>query len=120
MSYRIAAAALLALVFALAVPVSADKTNDTAKIDRKALHRDPAYRKGYDDGYRMGNNAAQANSSAYNDEDGPLFDQADDGYTAEYGDRAKYQKVFRLGYVAGYKAGWDSSAGRYAPFGPGK
>ena len=82
-------------------------------LNAKQVRRDPAYRKGYERGYQQGANDSAANSSSYNDQSGPVYEAGDDGYSAEYGERERYQKVFRLGYVVGYKEGWDYNAGRY-------
>jgi hypothetical protein len=71
------------------------------------------------DGYRQGSNDSEALSNAYKDESGPLYDQALDGYTPQYGDQATYQQLFRLGYIEGYKAGWDFNSGQYNPLGAG-
>jgi hypothetical protein len=79
----------------------------------KLIQQDPAYRAGYDDGYRQGANDSEANSTTYDDESGSVYEDATNGYNAQYGDPEKYRKLFRLGYIAGYKAGWDFNAGRY-------
>jgi hypothetical protein len=84
-----------------------------AVSDRKQLRKDPAYRAGYDHGYRRGATDSAANSNSYDEGGGPLYELATDGYSPEYGDREKYQRLFRVGYVDGYKAGWDFNAGRY-------
>ncbi len=93
------------------------KQDKAAKQAEKAMRHDPAFRVGYDDGYRAGANDSRYNSNSYNDEAGPVYDQATEGYSSQYGDKAKYQKLFRLGYVAGYKDGWDFNVGRYPPLG---
>lgn len=120
MNCRIATALLLACLFALTAYGSPGKRpKDPNAPNLKLIRRDPAYRAGYDDGYRQGSNDSAALSNAYQDEMGPLYDQATDGYTPQYGDRETYQKLFRLGYVAGYKAGWDFNAGQYCSLGCG-
>ncbi len=82
--------------------------------------KDPAFIKGYDDGYREGANDCQALSHAYRDHSGSLYAEAIDGYTPKYGDEEAYQRRFRRGYVEGYKAGWDFNAGAYNVVGEGK
>jgi hypothetical protein len=69
-------------------------------------------------GDRQGGNDSEALAN-YNDQGGSAYAQATDGYTALYGDKQVYQERFRLGYIAGYKAGWDFNAGRYSPLGAG-
>lgn len=120
MAGRILCVLLLILAFAPGAPAlpKQDKAaKRAAKQAERAMRKDPAFRAGYDDGYRKGANDSQYNSSSYNDEGGPVYDQAVDGYTPQYGDKTKYQKLFRLGYIAGYKDGWDFNAGRYPVFG---
>ena len=111
LSVLLVGAALASSAFAL------PKHHKESKEPTKAMRQDPAFRAGYDDGYRAGANDSQYNSNSYNDEVGPVYDQAIDGYSSLYGDKTQYQKLFRMGYVAGYKAGWDFNAGRYPPFG---
>lgn len=111
---------IIVLLLACAFAAGADASGKRHKHDSqptKAMRHDPAFRAGYDDGYRAGANDSQYNSNSYNDEVGPVYDQAIDGYTAQYGDKTQYQKLFRLGYIAGYKDGWDFNAGRYPAFG---
>ena len=117
MSRRIASALLLASMVTAAAYGSAGKhPKDPNAPALKLVRHDPAFRAGYDDGYRIGANDSEALSSSYRDESGPIFDQATDGYTPQYGDQANYQNLFRRGYIAGYKAGWDFNAGQYNSF----
>ena len=105
---------LLACVWTVSAHGSPGKRGRTPyAIDMKAVHKDPAFRAGYDDGYRQGANDSSGLSNAYKDGTGKLYGEAIDGYTMQYGDRQEYQKRFRLGYVAGYKAGWDFYAGQF-------
>jgi hypothetical protein len=90
--------------------------NTQSNTNIKRIQQDPAFRAGYDDGYRLGANDAMANSTTYNDESSSVYRLATDGYSAQYGDLDKYQRLFRLGYIAGYKLGWDSNVGRYCGF----
>ena len=85
----------------------------------KQVRQDPAYRAGFDDGYREGGKDASGQSNAYKDQASPLYQDASDGYTPKYGDRESYQKLFRDGYRAGYKQGWDFYAGQTCPLGCG-
>jgi len=115
---------ICSLIFATTIAVGAfgsgeGRHSDASTVHLKVDRKDPAFRAGFDDGYRQGANDSQALSSAYADESGPNYEQATDGYTTQYGDREAYQKLFRLGYVKGYKAGWDFNAGMYSCFGAG-
>ncbi len=74
--------------------------------------QDPAYRNGHDQGFRHGSNDSAANAN-YHDTASPIYDQAAEGYTPQYGSLENYQKQFRQGYIEGYKAGWNFNAGQY-------
>jgi len=111
---------LLGVTFAVGASAASPKhQKDPGAVNMKAIRHDPAFRTGYMDGYRQGSNDSEALSNAYKDESGPLYDQALDGYTPQYGDQATYQQLFRLGYIEGYKAGWDFNSGQYNPLGAG-
>ncbi len=114
MSHRM----LWALFLGCALAVSAFGLPDhhpktKTKIDR----HDPAFRKGYLDGWREGAKDAAALSNTYNDQFSQLYADANDGYTHQYGEFEKYRKLFRSGYVDGYREGWNYNAGYYCPFG---
>jgi len=113
MRYRIMCALLLGCAFA--VGAFGSPGGAANKVNR----HDPAFRAGYMDGYRQGANQSEAIALAYNDQSGPTYEQAIDGYTPQYGDRTTYQTLFRLGYIEGYKAGWDFNAGQYNSLGGG-
>ena len=104
----------LATMFAVGAFALPDKGSSHAKANRK----DPAFVSGYNEGYRQGGNDSEALAN-YNDQGGPAYQQAIDGYTAQYGDKEVYQQRFRLGYTAGYKAGWDFNSGLYNRLGAG-
>ncbi len=110
---------VFAVTFALAAFGSPDKHhNNASKVQLKVSRKDPAFVAGYDEGYRQGGNDSHAFAN-YNDQGGSAYAQATDGYTALYGGKEAYQQRFRLGYIAGYKAGWDFNAGMYNPLGSG-
>ncbi|MFZ3211790.1 MAG: hypothetical protein WA188_09755 [Terriglobales bacterium] len=109
---------VFAVTCALGVFASPDKNpphNNAVRVNR----HDPAFRAGYMEGYRQGAGDSEALSNSYRDESGPAYAEATDGYTTQYGDKEVYQQRFRLGYIAGYKAGWDFNAGLYNPLGAG-
>ncbi len=118
MTSRMICALLLGLMCAVAASGSPAKHHASPRAFRPKVDRhDPAFRAGYDDGYRQGANDSEALSNSYRDESGPVYDEATHGYTPQYGDQATYQKLFRQGYIEGYKAGWDFNAGQYNPLG---
>ena len=120
MSCRIVCALLLSVTFAVgAFAASPKHQKDSGAAHAKVNRHDPAFRAGYMDGYRQGSNDSEALSNSYKDESGPLYDQALDGYTPQYGDQATYQRLFRQGYIKGYKDGWDFNSGQYNPLGAG-
>ncbi len=119
MSCRIMCALLLGSAFAVGALGAPAKQHNAASAANKVNRHDPAFHAGYMDGYRQGSNASEALSPGYNDQSGPTYEQAIDGYTPQYGDQATYQKLFRLGYIAGYKEGWDFNSGQYNPLGAG-
>jgi len=120
MSCRRMCALLLGMLLAVGAfgsPAKHPKDPNSAKP--KVNRHDPAFRTGYMYGYRQGANDSEALSLAYKDRSGPAYDRADDGYKVQYGDLSTYQEMFRLGYVEGYKAGWDFNSGQYNPLGAG-
>jgi hypothetical protein len=120
MSCRTIGVLLVILTFAVGALGSPRKHHQDSKtVNSKAIRHDPAFSTGYMDGYRQGANDSEALSNAYKDESGPLYDQALDGYTPQYGSQEAYQKLFRQGYIEGYKAGWDFNSGQYNPLGAG-
>lgn len=119
MSYRISITVLLGLGFAVGAFASPKHHHGEHAPEAKVNRHDPAFRTGYMDGYRQGSNDSAALSNSYRDETGPLYEQALDGYTPVYGDQARYQTLFRRGYIEGYKAGWDFNSGQYNPLGAG-
>jgi len=120
MSWRTAGALLLGVTLAASAGAAAPKHNKDSKTSHaKANRHDSAFRAGFMDGYRRGSNDSEALSNSYMDESGPLYCEALDGYTPQYGDEATYQQLFRQGYIAGYKEGWDFNSGQYNPLGAG-
>jgi hypothetical protein len=103
----------------VAVAMPGKKHDGSSAAKMKVDRHDPAFRTGYMDGYRQGSNDSEALSNAYRDEGGPVYSEALDGYTPQYGDQARYQTLFRQGYIDGYKAGWDFNSGQYNPLGAG-
>ena len=60
-----------------------------------------AYDNGYREGLREGEREARRRES-YNVRDERTWQRADRGYHRSYGDRDRYQQIFRNGYEAGY------------------
>lgn len=111
---------LVAVAFASRASGSRNQAQSAAsRAGSKINRKDPAFAAGYKHGYRQGATSSEALSSSYNDQSGPVYEEAIAGYTPQYGDRAAYQRLFRYGYIAGYKAGWDFNSGQYNPLGAG-
>ena len=111
---------LLGLAFAASTFAASPRHSKDPKPDHPKINRhDPAFRAGFMAGYREGSNDSEALSNSYRDESGPVYSEALDGYTPQYGDQAAYQQLFRRGYIAGYKDGWDFNSGQYNPLGAG-
>ena len=107
---------LLGIAFAAGAFAASPKHHKDPSAGHVKVNRhDQAFRAGYMDGYRQGSNDSEALSNGYRDESGPVYDEALDGYTPQYGDQAMYQQLFRKGYMAGYKDGWDFNSGQYNP-----
>ena len=120
MSCRIMCALLLGSAFAVgAFGAPAKHHNDASAANLKVIRHDPAFRAGYMDGYQHGSNDSEALSNIYKDQSGDLYSEALDGYTPQYGEQVAYQKLFREGYIRGYKDGWDFNSGQYNPLGAG-
>jgi len=120
MGYRTMFALLIGVGFAVNAFAASPKHNKDPKAAHAKVNRhDPAFRAGFMDGYRQGSNDSEALSNSYRDESGPVYGEALDGYTPQYGDQAAYQQLFRRGYIAGYKDGWDFNSGQYNPLGAG-
>jgi hypothetical protein len=110
---------LLAVAFALDAYASPHHgQNNATQVNLKIYRKDPAFVSGFDEGYRRGANDSEAMAN-YNDQNTAAYQDATDGYTTQYGEKATYQQRFRLGYIAGYKSGWDYNAGMYNPMGAG-
>jgi len=107
---------LIAITFALDGFASSNQTQNNAQQTHvKVSRKDPAFVVGYNKGYRRGALDSMTLANTYRDEGGPVYRQATDGYTAQYGDLAAYQRRFRRGYSEGYEQGWDFEAGQYIP-----
>jgi hypothetical protein len=115
MSHRVLCALLLGSALAASAFGLPDHHPPKTKI--KIDRHDPAFRKGYHDGWQQGAKDAAALSNTYNDQSSQMYADANDGYTHQYGDFETYRKLFRHGYVDGYRDGWNYNAGYYCPFG---
>lgn len=102
MRCRIMVVLLLGIAFAASALAASPKHNKDPKTAHPKVNRhDPAFRAGFKAGYREGSNDSEALSNGYRDESGPLYSDALDGYTPQYGDQTAYQQLFRQGYIAG-------------------
>lgn len=75
-------------------------------------YQDPAFSRGYDDGYRRGLDAAR-DGDRYDVRRESWYRSADRGYNGRYGSRNQYRQVYRDGFTAGYDAGYRDGRSRY-------
>ena len=68
-------------------------------------YNDPAYARGYDDGFRRGMEAAR-DGDRYDVRREGWYRSADRGYDRRYGSRNQYRQVYRDGFSAGYDRGF--------------
>lgn len=76
---------------------------------------DPAYSRGYDDGYRRGVEAAR-DGDRYDVRREGLYRDGDRGYDRRYGSRNQWRQIYRDGFQSGYDAGYRNGRnqnGRY-------
>ncbi len=98
-----------ALALAIAAPASAQWNRRDDRGGYFAVDR-VAYDRGFDEGLKEGEKDGRSRDPfRYNDEKD--FRNGDVGYDNRYGSRARYQQVFREGFVDGYTQGYR----RYAP-----
>jgi hypothetical protein len=79
-------------------------------------YENPAYTRGYDDGYRQGLEAGRGRDY-YDPRRESWYRSADRGYDRRYGSRTQWRQVYRdgfgVGYDVGYRDGRYGSDGRY-------
>ena len=85
-------------------------------VYRGGGYRDPAYQRGFDDGYQRGLDAAR-DGDRYDVRREGWYRSADRGYDRRYGSRDGYRQVYRdafaRGYDQGYRDGRYRNNGRY-------
>ncbi len=87
MNRRVGCVPLVVLTFVTGALGSPSKRHRDSRADNsKVIRHDPAFGTGYMDGYRQGAKDSAALSNSYRDESGPVYDDALDGYTPQYGD----------------------------------
>jgi flagellar biosynthesis/type III secretory pathway protein FliH len=106
---RVLGSALLAATFI--APVAAADSQVRLRQDR-GLHlgqlkkgTDPAFARGYADGYREGADDAKRHAG-YDPVDSRDYRAADQGYSASYGSRDAYKNNYRAGFRQGYEDGY--------------
>ena len=78
-------------------------------------YNNPAYSRGYDDGYRKGIEAAR-DGDRYDVRREGLYRDGDRGYDRRYGSRNQWQRIYRDGFQSGYDSGYRNARnqnGRY-------
>ena len=80
------------------------------------VYQNPAYTRGYDDGYRRGLEAGR-DRDYYDPRRETWYRSADRGYDRRYGSRTQWRQVYRDGFSAGYDVGYQEAryrdSGRY-------
>jgi hypothetical protein len=71
-------------------------------------YNDPAYSRGYDDGYRRGIEAAR-DGDRYDVRREGLYRDGDRGYDSRYGSRNQWRQVYRNGFATGYDQGYRNA-----------
>lgn len=71
-------------------------------------YNNPAYSRGYDDGYRSGVSAAR-DGDRYDVRRERDYRDADNGYDRRYGSRDQWRQVYRDGFASGYDEGFRNS-----------
>jgi hypothetical protein len=79
-------------------------------VYRGSGYYDPAYQRGFDDGYRRGLDAAN-DGDRYDVRRESWYRSADRGYDRRYGSRDTYRQVYRDAFTRGYGQGYRE--GRY-------
>lgn len=79
-------------------------------VYRGGGYADEAYRRGYDDGYQRGLDAAR-DGDRYDPRRERWYRDADRGYDRRWGPRADYRQFYRDAFTRGYDAGFRD--GRY-------
>jgi hypothetical protein len=74
-------------------------------VYRGGGYNDPAYSRGYDDGYRKGLETAR-DRDRYDVRREGLYRDGDRGYDRRYGSRNQWRQVYRDGFAAGYNEGY--------------
>lgn len=84
-------------------------------VYRGGGYNDPAYSRGYDDGYRKGLEAAR-DGDRYDVRREGLYRDGDRGYDRRYGSRNQWRQIYRDGFARGYDEGYRNGRnqnGRY-------
>ena len=84
-------------------------------VYRGGRYNNPAYSRGYDDGYRRGMEASR-DGDRYDVRRERDYRDADNGYDRRYGSRDQWRQVYRDGFASGYDEGFRNgrySRGRY-------
>lgn len=117
---RLVPASLLVLAVGLALPAAALAQyggRGDVYSRRGSFYGD---RTAYDNGYREGLKRGEKDWRAgrrFDYDDDKAFRKADKGYHKEHGSRFEYERVFREGYVAGYRDAYGARTARNDRYG---
>ena len=80
-------------------------------LQRSGGYQEPAYARGYSDGYRQGTDDGR-DRDRYDPVGQRDYRDADQGYYGAYGSRDAYRDNYRAGYREGYEEGYRQGNGR--------
>jgi hypothetical protein len=78
-------------------------------------YQDPAFSRGFDDGYRQGLDASR-DGDRYDVRREQQYRNAERGYDRRYGSRNEWRRVYRDGFAAGYDQGYRDGRYRNGPY----
>jgi hypothetical protein len=83
-----------------------DRNYDRGYYDNgQSGYNNPAYDIGYRDGVAMGQKDSQKRKS-FRPEKNDQYEDADNGYNKNYGDKNQYKRIYREGFQRGYSDGY--------------
>jgi hypothetical protein len=86
-----------------------DRNSDRGRYDNgQSGYSNPAYDVGYRDGLSMGQKDSQKRKS-FRPEKNDQYEDADNGYNKNYGDKNQYKRMYREGFQRGYSDGYRQS-----------
>lgn len=88
--------------------------NDDYRSGNRFNQTDVAFRVGYEDGLIQGGKDRRGNKN-FQPSKHDRYEDADHGYSSDYGTKKEYKREYREGYLDGYQKGYDGSEGPMNP-----